>query len=393
MEVISKKENRIYLLIMLFPVLYLWTAILLKNSGMRIFYFTYSTLIIFWYSKKKQYTFRKNIVLSFFLVLIKLVYDFLVYPNSASDAILLGFFYLYLTMFPEKSFRKKYLLFLKYNERKVLIAYVVYMLGILITLLNGTGYTNTWGTFSIQGPYGLAHILAYELLVMAINSYLLCIYTGHKYWWIFFGTFMGIIALTTVRTVLLCVAIMVAFWFVAKKGLKKFLYAVGGVGAVFFAIRFTSLFTYVLEKTVNAVANGSITNYRFEIWTSSLNCFNSATALEKLLGQGIVALQEWNLFYMNMKIQAHNDFFTVLVSFGIVSLIIYIYKVLKLAKGPGAIGFVFCLLALIMYNGLYSYCSFVIGLISVRLFFETININQNDVCVAVNSGEQDAKID
>lgn len=379
MDVFSKKENKIFLLIALFPVFYLWFAILLRNNGMRIFYFVYSALIIFLYSKKNQMAFRKNIVISFFLVLIKWVYDFMAYSDSASDAILLGFFYMFLTIFAEDTFRKKYLLFLKYNERKILAGYLIYVAGILVTLLIGSGYTNVWGTFSIQGPYGLAHILAYELLVLAINSYFLYIYTGHKYWWLFFGVFMGLIVLTTVRTVLLCVAVMVAYWFVAKKGLKKFLYAIAGVGIGLLVIRFTPLFTYVLEKTANAVANGSITNYRSEIWTSSLNCFNSATWVQKLLGQGITVLKEWNYSFLNLKIQAHNDFLTVLVSFGIVSLAVYIYKVLKLAKGSGAIGFILCLLALIMYNGLYSYCSFVIGLISVKLFFETINNRQNDI--------------
>ena len=175
---------------------------------------------------------------------------------------------------------------------------------------------------------------------------------------------------------MLAALVIIAYYFLVRKDYKKILYMFAGGVAFLILLRYTNLFSFVLEKTVNAINNGSITNYRSKIWEASLNFFLDGNLVKKAMGGGLSNLMKWNLTHVYMEIQAHNDVLTVLSAFGIVALVPYLLFILKLSKGKGRVGFLLSLFVLITYNGLYSYCSFVLGLISFRCLFECINYKQ-----------------
>ena len=84
-------------------------------------------------------------------------------------------------------------------------------------------------------------------------------------------------------------------------------------------------------------------------------------------------LMDYNLIHTRMQIHAHNEFIDILAAYGIVSFSIFVCLLKRIVRGKGAIGFLLAYGVLAWFNGIYSDCSFVIGLISLRLLFEHIN--------------------
>ena len=376
-KTIIVSEKTLAAMVVSFPAIYIWYSIIGRNASMRVFYFVYCMILLLLFVIGNKYRVKRELGVLLSAVLIKLAYDSFAYPTSMSDAIEFGILLIALDVIQRKEIREKYYNFLIKRQRFVTATYIIYLAGVLFTFLNGTGITNRWGTFSVQGPYGLAHIFSYELIVLSINSYILWNGTKNIRWMLFFILFMILTVLTNVRTVFVAILIAVGYIFFVRNGVKKFAYAIGIAVVVYLIFRFTPLFSFVIRKTMNAINNGSITNYRYEIWMSSLRHFLSQPLRNKLLGSGINSLMEWNVKNVRMYIQAHNDFLTVLDAFGLLSLGAYLWYLIKCSMGKGGVGFILFLLSLIFFNGMYSYCSFVIGLVAIRLFF--------DICVNYNN--------
>ena len=368
----KKTEDNLFIEIILFPIVYIFFAIFTSSAGMRVFYFIYVAIFIATYMNFFL-RIKKDMCILIIAIFFKWIYDLLFFRDTLSDSLLLGIFIIVSYIFSEKELRVRYILYLIKNEKTVFKYYILYFIALIISILLGNGISTEWGTISLQGPYGLAHILAYELLIIAANAFICYQVVGHVRWLIMVGICLGLIALTTVRTVLLAAFVVIIYYFLVRKDYKKILYMFAGGVAFLILLRYTNLFSFVLEKTVNAINNGSITNYRSKIWESSLNFFLDGNLVEKVLGGGLSNLMKWNLTHVNMEIQAHNDVLTVLSAFGIVALVPYLFFVIKLSKGKGRFGFLFSLFVLITFNGLYSYCSFVLGIISFRCLFECIN--------------------
>lgn len=372
---LNKNELRFYTLIMLYPLINLWFAIITNHSAMRVVYFLYVIILITLFIRIK-----KGISKSFLFIILfsisKLLYDMLSYPDSVSDAleiaILLMFFVIYSSNNCEKY--RKYLIL---KKERIFFVYCIYIIGIVVTVVIGTGISNTWNTFSLQGPYGLAHILAYEMFILLINSYLIYLIEKKKKWLVMIGMFGVLIILTTARTVLLCILVAACYIIIRKKGIKKFAYVIWAILVIIVVLRYTKLFNSVIEKTENAMQLGSATSARGLIWESSFNYFLEGGPSEMLFGRGIDELTRWNYSYINMKIQAHNDLLTVLTAFGILSLAMYIACLIRFCKCKEGIGLFLTLMILIVYNGLYSYSSLVIGLPTLKILLETINGSSN----------------
>ena len=373
-EKLKIKEKVLYSLIMLYPVLNMWSAIVTNHSSLRIFYFAYSIIILLVYMWGLRI--KKSLFFLVMIIVVKLIYDLLTYPGSLSDAIEVAFLLIYLSIYSDNILSERYIVYLSQNAKVIFGLYVIYLIGVVLTLVTGVGFTNTWNTLSVQGPYGLAHIFAYELLILLANCYLLFLREkrGKKVKWILLMGIIGVLLLfTTVRTVLLCIVVVVGYIFLKKNGYKKFGVAVLGVIGLLLAFRYTNIFNSVLEKTEYAISLGSVTNARSIIWESSWNYYLNGTVTQKLLGNGIEELMRWNHAFIRMHIQAHNDFLTVLAAFGLITLTVYLFYLVRFCKQKGGLGLLLALLVLIIYNGLYSYSALVIGLPSLKLVFETIN--------------------
>lgn len=178
-----KKSNLFFNLSILFPVIYIWYSILFHNQGMRVFYYLYSILSIvsYLYYTHTGYTQKKFLIFCILLGAM-LSIDFLLFPDneSFSNAILIVLFCLYAYMYSNNGIRNKFYIYLVSVEKKVFSFYLIYTAGVLVTIFTGIGIYTGWGTTSLQGPYGLAHIFAYELMVLGINSFMLFDYTKKK---------------------------------------------------------------------------------------------------------------------------------------------------------------------------------------------------------------------
>lgn len=365
-------EESAFKLIVLFPLIFMLFNIIFKNEGTRVFYFIYSTVVCgLLIIKKKKISKRYVLILS--LGIMKLLYDYFTYPQSIGDAISFAFLLLFLYIYSDEQLVRRYGLFLLRKSRSLVVINVIYILGIIYTIIFADGYISYWGTSSLFGHYGTAHFLAYELLILFAMSFYLLFHEKKIIWLVFMGIYGVMMMLTTVRTVILSVLISIIYLFIIKKGYKKWGIALLGLLGLYFVFKYTNVFSFVITKTQNAALLGSATSSRGLIWESSYRFFLQGGIKEKLLGNGIQSLMNWNLGRVNMEIQAHNDFLTVLSAFGILSLIAYIEIFIGFCKCKGGLGVFFTVLVLIIFNGLYSYASFVIGISIIKLVYETIN--------------------
>lgn len=373
---ITKKNKYIFTLIAIFPVIYIWYATITGSSAMRVFYFLYSSVLFFMVSFNfRDKTCKKNIFFLFcLLAVLTVMYVFRFSDTeSVSSGILFSFMYFYMYIYGDVSFRNLYFDFLINNEKKYTFYLILYYLAVTVTILNGVGISYGWGTTSLQGPYGLAHIFAYELLLLAINCYLLYVGTKKIKWIIFYALNFVLMVLTSVRSTLLCALVIILYYFIVKKDYKKILLFFAGCGIFFLVYTYTPLFKTVLEKTINAAGTGDVTNARFIIWEKSFDFFANSDFIHKLFGNGMQGLMDYNLIHTRMQIHAHNEFIDILAAYGIVSFSIFVCLLKRIVSGKGAIGFLLAYGVLAWFNGIYSECSFVIGLISFRLLFERIN--------------------
>lgn len=375
---IAKPNKYIFTLIAIFPVIYIWYATITGSSAMRVFYFLYSSIVLCTVSFNfKDKTCKKNIfyLLCLLAALTALSVLYFSETESISSGILFSFMYFYMYIYGDVSLRNLYFSFLISNEKRYILYLLLYYLAVIVTILNGTGISYGWGTTSLQGPYGLAHIFAYELLLLSINCYLLYVGTNKIKWIIFLALNFVLMVLTSVRSTLLCALVITLYFFIKKRDYKKLLLPFAGCTLLFFLYTYTPLFNTVLEKTINAASTGDITNARFIIWEKSFNLFIESDWIHKLLGNGMQGLMDYNLIHTRMEIHAHNEFIDILAAYGIISFIVFICLLKRLVSGKGATGFLLAYGVLAWFNGIYSDCSFVIGLISFRILFEKINYN------------------
>lgn len=375
---LTQKNKCIFTLIVIFPIIYIWFAIITRNSAMRIFYFIYSLaialLIIFDFRKKKckmRYLFVSSSLTLLTGIFILIFSD----AESISNSILLLFMLFYLYLYSDKRFREEYFYFLIRYDKQYTICICLYYIAIGVSLIIGVGISYGWGTTSLQGPYGLAHIFSYELLLLSVNCYLLFVGTKRIKWIIILGLNLVLIVLTNVRTTLLCLLCIILYYFITRKDYKKILLFILGLVILWWAYNYTPIFNTVIEKTMNAVSTGDITNARLIIWEKSISMFTNSDLIHKLLGNGMGNLMNYNLINTNMKIHAHNEFIDIITANGIVAFIVFIYLLNNLSSGSGKIGFLLAYGVLAWFNGIYGDCSFVMGLISFRLLFEKINFD------------------
>ena len=236
------------------------------------------------------------------------------------------------------------------------------------------GIKKGWDTFALYGPYSLPHILAYEMLVVLMLCLLIYMHTNNKIWLIIAIYFELMIILTCVRSAVLS-SVIILFVFISQFQLKRKIYFVI-TGALILTLSFYyGLFDHIINKTKFAIQNGSITNGREWIVDSMLKTFRESSILEQLFGSGYYNLIESNYHNLGTAIQGHNDFLTVLISFGLIGLTLYIGSMVSFIKGKNFLPFFAFLFILAFYNGLFLYMPMVIGLGIAKVFF---SINKNE---------------
>lgn len=317
----------------------------------------------------RGYVLTKNIV---YIALLFMVYLLFFFTKSGSVLIQFFLFLIFLYIGTRKNYLNIGREIMKNSSQIIQWMMVIYILLLIYSVVFGNGVQIGWGTIILYGPFRLSHILAYELIVLellGLNMYKL---TEKKRWIVLSAIFEIFVLLTSVRSALLAsVVILLVFFrgFKMKRQIYLLLVAIIlGIGLAYFGV-----YNQVIEKSMYALNNGSITNGREWLIESSMTIFSNSSFIEKIFGLGYFQLLEENRVIIGNAIQGHNDIFNVLICFGVVGLGMYLYYISNYIKGNGYLGCFLFLFILLYFNGLFLYIPVVIALPIIRLFFLLYN--------------------
>lgn len=139
------------------------------------------------------------------------------------------------------------------------------------------------------------------------------------------------------------------------------------------------------DKFVNTYTDGyngmlaTFTSGRSHFWKYDIEAFNELSILKKMIGNGFDFVYYINLTKVNLSIWAHNDFINVLMNFGYIGLILYLYvffdfslKILKEKniKGIRKYSYFFIWLFNAMFNMVYTY---IIATIAIPFILDIIS--------------------
>lgn len=260
-------------------------------------------------------------------------------------------------------------------EKLFLTAQIIYI-GLLLIYVIQNGLTYGWGTRVLQGPYNYPHTLAYILLLFTMGDFFYFIKNRDKISLIFATVTIALILMTAVRTVILSLVVVLLYIlkeFLDIKKIKNLISLIffGLIG--FYFINRYNLINALFQKTALAVQNNSITNGRWAILVASLNSirtFQGDPIYAFLFGIGMSALTSNNYLTYGAAIHAHNDFVDIIVCYGVINLVIYIYLFLRFTK-TGRLWFLLTIGLLAIGNGLYMYIEAVPMLYISRVLFES----------------------
>ncbi len=355
-----------FLLMVFYPVADITYNTFVSELHLTTFNSIYFTLLIVLSFAFYKYLINKMVLACLVLFALYLLSE---YSKSGSVTIQFFLFLLTVSIFSSKEYLNKLKKYIDKNNILIIIISITYILFLLYSIFFKDGIKTGWNTRVVYGPFELPHTLAYELLVLLMLVLYKC-KQGKKIMWILFAAvFEMFILLTCVRSALLASAVILfSFFWSYNFTTKVYLTIIAGI--LIGVFMYYRVFDYVIEKSLYATGNGSITNGRDLIASKSLITFFEATDIEKLFGSGYNNLLNDNLRLLGLQIQAHNDLVTVLVSFGIVGLAAYLYYLISYFKGKGWLLLALAMFILFYFNGLFLYWTMVMGLGIARIFFE-----------------------
>lgn len=297
-------------------------------------------------------------------------------------------FILICILFSNEIMRRKFIDFCK--NRDVLFKKIVYIYFFIIavSILNGSGYEYYWGIISLKGPYEYNHTLAYmSLAFYSASSY----YNGknkEKKYTIFRILFSLIVVFTAVRSAVLALLPLVMYDFIKINLKNKLKYMI----VFFICIIFISINTDFIKnnpitaKNLNTSRGGSISNGRDIFWKADMEFyFKSMNLNEKIFGVGMSKLKQINQLTVGLNIHAHNDYITIVVSYGAILLVIFTSYMITLCKFKNGVFMFLSLCALAATNGLFMYFPFVVCMPFLILQFNLGGImdenKRNNECI------------
>lgn len=364
----------IYAFIIFNPVIRIVFSFLTHNMFMNIFYFVYTSVLLMLYCCCNSV--RVSHIIFFELILLDTIMQFLyIKDENLAETIIMICFFILMQIYSNKKIRNETLEYLLTHKYQYLIACFVYLFVLLCSVLRGEGISSGWGTHSLCGPYLLNHILAYELLILIAANMILYNYTRQKIYFLLCGVFCVLNLLTAVRTTLLVMIIILAYYFVKCNFKKQIFYIIVLCAFLGLMYNYTNVFTPLIEKTQTAINIGSISNSRPIIYASSLNAYftNNNNILNKIFGCGWDYLLNYNYSHIRLAIQAHNDFINMFVAFGPIIFIFYCSNIICFCRGRDWIWIFAIITTLAFFNGMEEYTSFMSSIIMIRILFDYFN--------------------
>lgn len=385
-------------LIVLFPLLHSILTLITKGDGQAKFFFIYSLLIFQICIRKKFialfYTKKLNIIVIFALIIEGILFCIFVSSKweSILEFIVFSICIVFWIIYSDKKIFNNFVSWLIKQEKKIICIHILYFMVLSYSIVFREGIdTKGWGTTTLKGPYDMAHVLAYELLIFLLLDFTFYFLTKKILWIILSIICLLLMFVTAVRSVLVATGFVLLYVFFNLKQKNKILVSIAVIIGMLFTYRYTNIFQSLIEKTVFAINNGTITSSRGLIFKTSMEAYlNVEKPLSYFMGIGLEELEKYNLEHIFMYIHAHNDFIDAIVQFGLVGLYIYTYAFYKFLKNVNGIERVFAFLiifSLSFSNGFFINYAIVICTIIINVFTYVIqnNGNQKNIKIVFNN--------
>ena len=359
-------------------------------------------LMLFAYILLNSHYMRNGKKIRFFIFnFLTIIYIGYIGIKCGVSEIISSFFYGYLLTFimilicTEDNLREEFIQYFLARKKRFAVYVTIFFMTVVfsVVFLNGlkVGYGSKIPV--LYGPFSIAHMLAYLLMVVYCGVSLFDLENKKK-------TIVAIklvcvicIACTAVRSAVLATAVLIVcdFLSIRKISKKAIILGVGFIILVFLATN-TDILTNnpLIEKTLYATdVGGSITNGREWYRQIALSYYaTKTTLLEKIFGVGISGVVEAIYSVLRVRIQAHNDYVNLLVGYGIVGLVSFVICQLGLRKTckskMNVILLQLFIFILAYYNGFALYIMLTASLPIVVAFFE---LKQVGGCNAVEENE------
>ena len=267
------------------------------------------------------------------------------------------------------------------KEKVVKTTILLYYLIICFSIIthNGLRKEEAWGVSipMLYGPFELPHSLAYNQIIIFCMASILFRKTSKKLYVLIEALSFMCIIWTGVRTVTLVIIIMLAYDLHKLKKVKIKYYIFSLLCLFFvFALLFSDIVINnpVVQKTLNVLSKGNISNSRDDFNSYLLNFFYNRLSLsEQLLGIGLPNLRSYMFLRYGTELHAHNDIFNVLIGMGVITFLYYTRRILLFCKKAGKMLPVFIVIFLLsFFNGLYMYVGFTPSIAILIIYYKTI---------------------
>lgn len=307
---------------------------------------------------------------------------------------LLEFITMMIVFGDEKCLNSIYLCFKKYKKYLLTVVILAQVI-IMYKFINGSGWCERWGMKNFVGRFQLPHVFGNSLIIMVVVIELLIIENNNKKLNILYIVPIVSSFLTGARTPMLAtigIFIVIKCFNKVNKtfGQYKVKNIIIGCSFLFVVILFSMKINTILSesnimrKFAEASSTGNISSSRFVFWDNLLTAyFNDFSVVDKLFGHGVYYSVKINYNTINSAIWSHSDFIDILISYGAIVLIIYIYiyikyfyNLYKIKNGNKyiVIGIFFIILFVSSTNGTINYS----GLGSIVCYFSILYKSMNN---------------
>ena len=376
-------ENVMFSFILYFQMIFMLSSVILPDMTNRIV-LLFLFVLYFYFNK---YVAVKSLSLFFISNFVLIFYTFYNIYNYHLAAVLHSDFYsfvllmLVLLTYSNKDVVDRFTDFFYQHKKHFLYSVLIFFLLLLYSVLFQNGLHTGFGSRIpvLYGPYAVPHILAYGLLALYCASAILYGKYQDKIFLFLKVICVCCIIWTAARSAVLAIAILILGDFLSiQKISRKVIVASVVILGLLYIVFFTDLLINnpLIQKTLSALEQGSITNGRNRFAEIVLNYYNDSTSVwEKVFGTGMSSLR--NILQANASvgvgIHAHNDYINSLCGYGLVGLVVFVICQLKPIKLYKKLIYIFLLEAFLFilsfYNGLAMYTVLTPCLIMIFIFF------------------------
>lgn len=266
-----------------------------------------------------------------------------------------------LLIYSDKNIMEKFLKYVSQKQSIAILTTWITLVVLLISLVTGSGFLASQRTIVFVGCFTLEHELAYHCIIVYS---ILSIVDESK--WKRQVPYLKVLIvifclLTAVRSAAIALFILLFFDFRKYNINKKILLAsVAGIVIIFIVLNPRIIQNIpLITKTVAAENVGDISNGRTMLNNRGKQYFlNNMSLHEQLFGITMSDLR--NKIYFGLH--AHNDFYNILIGYGIVFVLITMVLLILFCKGKNGIFLCLIMISLAVFNGLYMYSEMVISL-------------------------------